>query len=41
MPDITVTTPGAPCWLELTTSDPARSQEFYSALFGWDAETGD
>src|SRR5690606_32816883 len=31
----------APCWLELTTSDPARSQEFYSALFGWDAETGD
>ncbi|MET4638101.1 VOC family protein [Mycetocola sp. 2940] len=41
MPDITVTTPGAPCWLELTTSDPARSQEFYSALFGWDAATGD
>ncbi|MCU1420163.1 MAG: glyoxalase [Mycetocola sp.] len=41
MPDITVTTPGAPCWLELTTADPARSQEFYSALFGWNAETGD
>ncbi|AWB87704.1 VOC family protein [Mycetocola zhujimingii] len=41
MPDITVTTPGAPCWLELTTSDPARSQEFYGALFGWDAEIGD
>ncbi|MFU8947487.1 VOC family protein [Mycetocola zhadangensis] len=41
MPDITVTTPGAPCWLELTTSDPARSQEFYRSLFGWDAETGD
>lgn len=41
MPDITVTTPGAPCWLELSTSDPARSQEFYRELFGWDAETGD
>ena len=41
MPDITVTVPGAPCWLELSTSDPARSQQFYSDLFGWDAETGD
>jgi predicted enzyme related to lactoylglutathione lyase len=41
MPNTTVTTPGAPCWLELTTSDPARSQEFYSTLFGWEAQTGD
>lgn len=41
MPETTVTVPGAPCWLELSTSDPARSQQFYSELFGWDAETGD
>lgn len=26
---------GAPCWIDLMTSDTARSQEFYSRLFGW------
>jgi uncharacterized protein len=29
---------GAPCWIELATSDPARSREFYTAMFGWAAE---
>jgi hypothetical protein len=29
---------GAPCWIDLMTSDPARSREFYSGLFGWEAE---
>jgi predicted enzyme related to lactoylglutathione lyase len=29
---------GAPCWIDLATSDPARSREFYSAMFGWAAE---
>jgi predicted enzyme related to lactoylglutathione lyase len=29
---------GTPCWVELLTSDPARSQEFYGRLFGWTVE---
>jgi predicted enzyme related to lactoylglutathione lyase len=34
-----VTAPtGAPCWVDLMTSDPARSRAFYGDLFGWDAE---
>ncbi len=28
-------TPGAPIWIELSTSDQSRSTEFYSGLFGW------
>lgn len=30
--------PGAPCWVDLMTSDTERSREFYSKLFGWVAE---
>ncbi len=26
---------GAPCWIELFTSDPGRSRSFYRQLFGW------
>jgi predicted enzyme related to lactoylglutathione lyase len=33
------TTIGAPCWIDLFTSDPQRSQDFYSRLFGWTAES--
>jgi predicted enzyme related to lactoylglutathione lyase len=29
---------GAPCWVDLLTSDPARSQDFYGRLFGWTVE---
>ena len=29
---------GAPCWIDLMTSDTQRSQEFYCQLFGWTAE---
>ena len=29
---------GAPCWVNLMTSDPGRSREFYTQLFGWTAE---
>jgi predicted enzyme related to lactoylglutathione lyase len=29
---------GAPCWVDLLTSDPDRSQEFYGRLFGWTVE---
>jgi len=29
---------GAPCWVDLFTSDPDRSRAFYGELFGWTAE---
>jgi len=29
---------GAPCWVDLLTSDPDRSRAFYGQLFGWTAE---
>lgn len=32
---------GAPCWIDLLTSDPAGARDFYNALFGWTYETGD
>jgi len=32
-------TPGAPCWIDLFTSDPDRSVSFYGELFGWTAES--
>lgn len=32
---------GAPCWVDLLTSDTARAEQFYGELFGWTAEHGD
>jgi predicted enzyme related to lactoylglutathione lyase len=29
---------GAPCWIDLFTSDVERSRQFYSEVFGWAAE---
>ncbi|HEX2303114.1 MAG TPA: VOC family protein [Gaiella sp.] len=29
---------GAPCWIDLYSSDTAKATEFYSRLFGWKAE---
>jgi predicted enzyme related to lactoylglutathione lyase len=29
---------GAPCWIDLMTSDVARSRAFYCELFGWTAD---
>jgi predicted enzyme related to lactoylglutathione lyase len=29
---------GSPCWVDLMSSDTARSREFYSQLLGWQAE---
>lgn len=29
---------GTPCWVELLTSDPDRSADFYGRLFGWTVE---
>ena len=37
MPAVTNRPQGAPCWIDLMTSDTARAETFYSALFGWTA----
>jgi uncharacterized protein len=29
---------GAPCWIDLATSDPDASRSFYGRLFGWTSE---
>jgi uncharacterized protein len=29
---------GAPCWVDVLTSDPDRTKEFYGRLFGWTVE---
>jgi uncharacterized protein len=28
---------GAPCWVDLQTSDPAKAREFYPRVLGWEA----
>lgn len=30
---------GAPCWIDLTSSDIGRAQEFYGAVLGWTFES--
>ena len=35
-----VNEPGALCWGELDTTDPANAQKFYTGLFGWEAKPG-
>lgn len=30
---------GAPCWVDLTTSDVERAQDFYGTVFGWTFES--
>ena len=32
-------TSGAPCWIDLVSSDPDKATEFYGTLFGWQSET--
>jgi len=34
----TAAAPGVPCWMDLSTSDLAKSITFYEALFGWKAQ---
>jgi predicted enzyme related to lactoylglutathione lyase len=31
----TTYTPGTPCWVDLTTTDPDDAKRFYGAVFGW------
>ena len=33
--------PGAPCWIDLLTSDPEKAMAFYAEVFGWTYEIGD
>lgn len=32
------TSAGAPCWIDLNTSDTAVARDFYTGLFGWTAQ---
>ena len=32
--------PGAPTWIDLTTSDVERAKDFYRAVFGWTYDVG-
>ncbi|MFC9836144.1 VOC family protein [Rhodococcus sp. NPDC127530] len=32
---------GAPCWIDLTSSDPRQVIPFYTGLFGWRSDTND
>ena len=38
MPNIEKHTPGTFCWIELATSDQNAAKNFYSKLFGWEAD---
>jgi uncharacterized protein len=41
MPARDTYTPGAPCWMDLQTSDLDRARDFYGAVFGWTADDAD
>jgi len=34
MPKPNTTTPGAPCWIDLSTSNPDAAKAFYGEAFG-------
>ena len=38
MPAPATSTIGAPCWVDLFSSDPDRATSFYGELFGWSAK---
>lgn len=37
---VSITRTGAPCWIDVLTSDVRRSNDFYGELFGWTAADG-
>ena len=41
MPEFTSYAHGTPCWTDVTSTDLPRAVEFYTALFGWDAEVAE
>ena len=38
MPETAPAPRGAPCWIEIFTSEPGQAEEFYCRLFGWTAD---
>ena len=38
MPDFTGHAPGSPCWVDLMAPDVDAAKQFYTAVFGWDAD---
>ena len=38
MPEFTSHAPGTPCWIDLMSPDIDGAKEFYTSVFGWDAE---
>ena len=38
MPTRDVAPIGAPCWIDLMSSDTDKSRAFYGELFGWTSE---
>src|SRR4051812_36072767 len=38
MPARDIVPSGAPCWIDLFSSDPDRAEQFYGAIFGWTAQ---
>lgn len=40
MPKRDATPAGAPCWVDLMTSDPDKTRAFYGELFGWTGDEG-
>ena len=41
MPEFTSYLPGTPCWTDVTSTNLPRAVEFYTGLFGWDAEVAE
>ncbi|HET9728681.1 MAG TPA: VOC family protein, partial [Acidimicrobiia bacterium] len=39
MPQRDTSAIGAPCWVDLLTSDPDRARTFYGEIFGWTSDT--
>src|SRR5215212_3502135 len=41
MPEVNAAIPGTFCWIELATSDRDGARNFYTSVFGWDANEND
>ncbi|HWW60094.1 MAG TPA: VOC family protein [Thermoanaerobaculia bacterium] len=41
MAEVNAVTPGTFCWIELATSDRNGAKNFYTSVFGWDANEND
>ncbi len=41
MPEVNAAIPGSFCWIELATSDREGAKNFYTTVFGWEANEND